>query len=53
MCDAISGLGTLWGVMLDFAPAAENTIISSIRPPPTSDKSPIREGVTAQCSEVI
>ena len=33
MCGAISGLGTLWGIMLDFAPAAEATIISSVRSP--------------------
>lgn len=35
MYDAISGLGTLWGIMLDFAPAAENTnIIGNVRSTP-------------------
>ncbi|HEY4859570.1 MAG TPA: hypothetical protein VII14_06475 [Xanthobacteraceae bacterium] len=35
MCGAVSGLGTLWGIMLDFAPAAENTnIIGDVRSTP-------------------
>jgi hypothetical protein len=35
MCDALSGLGMLWGIMLDFAAAAENTnIIDNVRSTP-------------------
>ena len=45
MCDAISGLGTLWGIMLDFAPVAENTnIIGNVRSPLTSDEIPYPRG---------